>query len=129
MRVPKLLLTPVKIVFFGPKTAKFGPKYAFLGTYGSLGSVSAGQSYLNLQQNNVQVHANDVRLASVTPTLAPSGSNLLSQAFTGSLSLLLDLSMSLSGSLWFSVTPTLAPTGSHRHSLAYSGPLWLIIAL
>ena len=66
---------------------------------------------------------------SVTPTLAPSGSNLLSQAFTGSLWLLLDLSLSLSGSLWLSVTPTLALTGSHCHSLAYSGPLWLTIAL
>ena len=30
MLVPKLLLTPIKIRFFGPKTAKFGPKYAFL---------------------------------------------------------------------------------------------------
>ena len=28
--VPKLFLTPVKIRIFGPKTAKFGPKYAFL---------------------------------------------------------------------------------------------------
>ena len=43
--------------------------------------------------------------------------------------LLLDLSLSLSGSLWLSVTPTLALTGSHCHSLAYSGPLWLTIAL
>ena len=60
---------------------------------------------------------------------APSGSYLLSQAFTGSLWLLLDLSLSLSGSLWLSVTPTLALTGSHCHSLAYSGPLWLTIAL
>ena len=49
----------------------------------------------------------------VTPTLAPSGSNLLSQAFTGSLWLLLDLSLFLSGSLWLSVTPTLAPSGSN----------------
>ena len=63
----------------------------------------------------------------VTPTLAPSGSNLLSQAFTGSLWLLLDLSLSLYGSLWLSVTPTLALTGSHCHSLTYS--LWLTIAL
>ena len=30
MLVPKLLLTPIKIRIFGPKTAKFGPKYAFL---------------------------------------------------------------------------------------------------
>ena len=66
---------------------------------------------------------------SVTPTLAPTGSNLLSQAFTGSLWLLLDLSLSLSSSLWLSVTPTLALNGSHCHSLAYSGPLWLTIAL
>ena len=68
-------------------------------------------------------YAKNVRLASlwlsVTPTLAPSGSNLLSQAFTGSLWLLLDLSLSLSGSLWLPVTPTLALTG----------PLWLTIAL
>ena len=78
-------------------------------------------------------YAKNVRLASlwpsVTPTLAPSGSNLLSQAFTGSLWLLLDLSLSLSGSLWRYVTPTLAPTGSHCHSLAYFGSLWLTIAL
>ena len=33
MRVPKLLLSPVKFRTFGPKTAKFCPKYAFLGTY------------------------------------------------------------------------------------------------
>ena len=30
MLVPKLLLTPIKIRIFGPKTAKIGPKYAFL---------------------------------------------------------------------------------------------------
>ena len=36
---------------------------------------------------------------SVTPILAPSSSNLLSQAFTGSLWLLLDLSLALYGSL------------------------------
>merc|ERR1711922_14311 len=30
MLVPKLLLTPIKIRLFGPKTAKFGPKSAFL---------------------------------------------------------------------------------------------------
>ena len=30
MLAPKLLLTPIKIRIFGPKTAKFGPKYAFL---------------------------------------------------------------------------------------------------
>ena len=66
---------------------------------------------------------------SVTRTLASSGSNLLSQAFTGSLWLLLDLSLSLSGSLWLFGTPTLALTGSHCHSLAYSGPLWLTIAV
>ena len=30
MLVPKLLLTPIKIRIFGPKTAKFGPKSAFL---------------------------------------------------------------------------------------------------
>ena len=81
-------------------------------------------------------YAKNVRLSlsgsvwlSVTPILAPSSSNLLSQAFTGSLWLLLDLSLCLSGSLWLSVTPTLALTRSHCHSLAYSGPLWLIIAL
>ena len=28
--VPKLFLTPLKTRIFGPKTAKFGPKYAFL---------------------------------------------------------------------------------------------------
>merc|ERR1711978_737713 len=30
MLVPKLLLTPIKIRIFGPKTAKFGPKSAYL---------------------------------------------------------------------------------------------------
>ena len=55
-------------------------------------------------------------------------SNWLSQAFTGSLRLLLDLSLSLFGSLWLSVTPTLAPTDTHCHCLTYPGPLWLIIA-
>ena len=81
-------------------------------------------------------YAKNVRLSlagslwlSVTLTLAPSGSHLLSQAFTGSLWLLLDLSLSLFGSLWLSVTSTLALTGSHCHSLAYVGPLWLTIAL
>ena len=33
MWVPKLLLPPVKISIFCPQTAKFCPKYAFLGTY------------------------------------------------------------------------------------------------
>ena len=55
----------------------------------------------------------------VTPTLAPSGSNLLSQAFTGSLWLLLDLSLSLSDSHF----------GSHWLSLPLSGLLWLTFAL
>ena len=59
---------------------------------------------------------------SVTPTLAPSGSNWLSQAFTGSFWPLLDLFLSLSGSLWLSVNPTLASTGSHCHSLLVSCP-------
>ena len=36
MWVPKLLLTPDKIRIFGPKTAKFGPKYAFLVILGRL---------------------------------------------------------------------------------------------
>ena len=71
-------------------------------------------------------YARNVRLASF---LAPFGSNLPSQAFTGSLWLLLDLSLSLSGSLWLSVTATLALTCFHCDSLAYSGPLWLTIAL
>ena len=65
----------------------------------------------------------------MTPNLAPSGSNLLSQDFTDSLWLLLDISLSLFGSLWLSVTSTLALTGSHCRSLAYIGPLWLTIAL
>ena len=33
MLVPKLLLTPMKIRIFGPKTAKFGPKYSFWAKY------------------------------------------------------------------------------------------------
>ena len=61
----------------------------------------------------------------MTPTLAPSGSNLLSQAFTGSLWLLLDLSLPPSGSLWLSVTPTLALTATLWHTLALSGSLLL----
>ena len=28
--IPKLLLTPINIRFFGPKTANFGPIYAFV---------------------------------------------------------------------------------------------------
>merc|ERR1719225_1533124 len=36
MLVPKLLLTPIKIRIFGPKTAKFGPKYAFLVSLGQI---------------------------------------------------------------------------------------------
>ena len=57
-----------------------------------------------------------------------SGDCLLSQAFTGSLWLLLDLSLSLSGSLWLSVTPTLAAlalTATLWHTLALSGSLLL----
>ena len=34
--VPKLLLSPVKVRIFGPKTAKFGPKYAFLVIFGQI---------------------------------------------------------------------------------------------
>ena len=34
--VPKLLLTPIKIRIFGPKTAKFGPKSAFLVILGQI---------------------------------------------------------------------------------------------
>ena len=74
-------------------------------------------------------YAKNVRLASflslsgslwlsVTPTLAPSGSNLLSQAFTGS----------LRGSLWLSVTPTLALTATLWHTLALSGSLFSLIS-
>ena len=36
MLVPKLLLTPIKISFFGPKTAKYGPKSAFLVILGQI---------------------------------------------------------------------------------------------
>ena len=36
MLVPKLLLTPIKNSIFGPKTAKFGPKYAFLVIFGQI---------------------------------------------------------------------------------------------
>ena len=36
MWVPKLLLTPIKIRLFGPKTAKFGPKSAFLVILGQI---------------------------------------------------------------------------------------------
>ena len=36
MLVPKLLLTPIKIRIFGPKTAKIGPKSAFLVILGQI---------------------------------------------------------------------------------------------
>ena len=36
MLVPKRLLTPIKIRIFGPKTAKFGPKSAFLVILGQI---------------------------------------------------------------------------------------------
>ena len=36
MLVPKLLLTPIKIRIFGPKTAEIGPKYAFLVILGQI---------------------------------------------------------------------------------------------
>ena len=36
MLVPKLLLTPIKIRILGPKTAKFGPKYAFFVILGQI---------------------------------------------------------------------------------------------
>ena len=36
MLVPKLLLTPIRIRIFGPKTAKIGPKYAFLVILGQI---------------------------------------------------------------------------------------------
>ena len=47
MLVPKLLLTPIKIRIFGPKMAKFGPKFAFLvifwpGLAGSFGALLVG---------------------------------------------------------------------------------------
>ena len=65
----------------------------------------------------------------MTLTLAPSGSYLLSHAFTGSLWLLLDLSLSLSGSLGLFVTPTLAPSGSLWLLLTLSCFHWLSLAL
>ena len=36
MLVPKLLLTPIKLRIFGPKTAKIGQKYAFLVILGQI---------------------------------------------------------------------------------------------
>ena len=36
MLVPKLLLTPLKIRIFGPKTAKIGQKYAYLVILGQI---------------------------------------------------------------------------------------------
>ena len=39
MWVPKLLLPPLKTRIFGPKKAKFGPKYAFFGTYETVADV------------------------------------------------------------------------------------------
>ena len=41
MLVSKLLLTPIKTRIFGPKTAKFGPKYAFLVILGQILASSA----------------------------------------------------------------------------------------
>ena len=54
--------------------------------------------------------------------MAPPGSNLLSRAFTGSLWLLLDLSLSLSMALCDS------HSGSHWPSLPLSGILWPSLA-
>ena len=39
MWVPKLLISPVKIRIFCPKTSKFGPKLAFLSIAGSFGAL------------------------------------------------------------------------------------------
>ena len=64
-------------------------------------------------------YAKIVRLASVTPTLASSGSKWLSQALAGSLWLFLAVSLSLSGSLWL---PLWLP-------LALISTLWLTLAL
>ena len=64
-------------------------------------------------------------LNSIALFLSPSGSYLLSQDFTGSLWLLLDLSLSLNGSQWLSVTPTLALTATLWQTLALSGSLLL----
>ena len=61
----------------------------------------------------------------VTPTLAPFGFNLLSQAFTGSHWLLLDLSLALYGSLWLPFWLSLALTATLWHTLALSGSLML----
>ena len=36
MLVPQHLLTPIKVRIFGPKMAKFGPKYAFLVILGQI---------------------------------------------------------------------------------------------
>ena len=49
--VPKLSLTPIKIRIFGPKTAKFGPKYAFLVIFGQILAFFALFSILD-QKNN-----------------------------------------------------------------------------
>ena len=64
-------------------------------------------------------YAKIVRLASVTPTLASSGSKWLSQALAGSLWLFLAVSLPLSGSLWL---PLWLP-------LALISTLWLTLAL
>ena len=49
MWVPELLLPPKMIKMFGPKTAIFAPKYAFLGFIGWLvGGCGAIRAYVTL---------------------------------------------------------------------------------
>ena len=69
--------------------------------------------------------AKNVRLASVTPTLASSGSKWLSQALTGSLWLFLAVSLSLFGSLWLPLWLPMALTSTLWLTLALSGSLLL----
>ena len=65
MLVPKLLLTPIKIMIFGPKTAKFGPKSAFWSFYRYDTFIERSCEQLNIarrQQMNVEITAKIKRL-------------------------------------------------------------------
>ena len=75
MLVPKLLLTPIKIRIFGPKTAKYGPKYAFLVILGQIYSIwlewifLKKQFYIPLKQRQEKdVDSADTRMASMART-------------------------------------------------------------
>ena len=108
-------------------SAHFQPFFSALSAY--FNDFRLEILYFNVLQHNILIcnktifrHAKGVRLTSVTLTLAPSGSNWLSQALTGSLWLLLALSLTLSLALGSS------HCGSHWFLLPLSGLLWPSLA-